>query len=245
MARETLFELPTAPDEFGVVLSAPELRRIDFSGLEYDTARRAILEYIKTYFPDEFNDFIASNGLIMIMEILSSLTGKLSLRSDILANEAFLPTASTEEAVTNHLALINQVIKRQTPAIVDIEISVDRALTTDVEIPAGLLFSVFGSDDANGRPVTYEVFRAPGDFTNNITLPAGKRGIIAYGIEGAFSSAATSTSIGGPSQQIVIEKENILGSPIFVTGATGNATPEEWEVLSEPIERFGMKTNLL
>lgn len=235
MARETLFELPTAPDEFGVVLSAPELRRIDFSGLEYDTARRAILEYIKTYFPDEFNDFIASNGLIMIMEILSSLTGKLSLRSDILANEAFLPTASTEEAVTNHLALINQVIKRQTPAIVDIEISVDRALTTNVEIPAGLLFNVPGSD----ATVTYEVFRAPGDFTNNITLPAGKRGVIAYGIEGAFSSAAISTSIGGPSQQIIVEKENILESPIFVTVATGNATPEEWKVLIEPIERFG------
>ena len=236
MARETLFELPTIPDEFGVILSAPELRRIDFSGLEYDTARRAILEYIKTYFPDEFNDFVASNGLIMVMEILASLTGKLSLRSDILANEAFLPTASTEEAVVNHLALINQTVKRQTPAIIDIEISVDRALTTNIEVPAGLLFNVSGSDDTT---VTYEVFRAPGDFVNSITLPAGKRGVIAYGIEGAFSSVATSTSIGGPSQQIVIEKENILESPIFVTVATGNAIPEKWKVLFEPIERFG------
>ena len=86
--EETLFDLPNSPEAFGVVLPPANLRRLDFSGLDYTTARRAIIEYIRTYYPDKFNDFVASNGIIMITEIVASVVAKLSLRGDILANEA-------------------------------------------------------------------------------------------------------------------------------------------------------------
>src|SRR4051812_3620633 len=110
--RTTLFEMPIAPEGFGVVLQPANLRRIDFSGLDFETARRAIIEYVRTYYPGEFNDFVASNGVIMLAEIVAAAVGKLSLRSDILANEGFINTCQTEEALSNHLALINQRIKR-------------------------------------------------------------------------------------------------------------------------------------
>jgi len=234
MAEETLFELPNAPDEFGVVLPAPSLRRLDFSGLDYTTARRAIVEYIKTYFPDDFNDFIASNGIMMIMEIIAATTGKLSLRGDILANESTLPTCQTEEAAINHLALINQRIKRQTPAVVDIEISVDQPVFTDVEIEAGTLFSIAGID---GSQVTYEIYRAPGDWTGKIVIPAGKRGVIAYGLEGKFVAPVVITSAGGANQRYTVQDVNILESPLFVSITFGDSV-EDWRVITEPIERY-------
>lgn len=236
MADErTLFELPNTPDEFGVVLPPPNLRRLDFSGLDYTTSRRAGIEYIKTYFPDDFNDFIASNGMMMLLEIISSTTGKLSLRGDILANEGTLPTAQTEEAVVNHLALINQRIKRQTPAVVDVEISVDQPIFTDVEIEPGTSFNINGPD---GSLVNYEVYRAPGDWTSKIVIPAGKRGVIAYGLEGIFTTPVVVTSAGGGNQTYTIQDANILESPIFVTITVGNTT-ENWRVITEPIERYG------
>jgi len=233
--RETLFELPLVPDEFGVVLSPPNLRRIDFSGLDYPTARRAIIEYIRTYFPDDFNDFIASNGIIMLIEILSSVVAKLSLRSDILANEGTLPTSTTEEAVVNHLALINQRMKRQTPAVTDIEVTVDQPIFTDIEVDPGTLFSTSGTD---GQSVFYEVFRAPGDWTGKIVIPAGKRGVIAYGLEGQFGNPTTVTSSGGPNQRFTLEEPTMLESPIFVFVTVGN-TKEEWKVVIDPLERYG------
>lgn len=233
--RETLFELPNTPDEFGVVLPPPNLRRLDFSGLDYTTARRAGIEYIKTYFPDDFNDFIASNGMMMLLEIFSSGVGKLSLRGDILANEGTLPTAQTEEAVVNHLALINQRIRRQTPAVVDIEVSVDQPTFTDIEIQPGTSFNTNGPDSS---PVTYEIYRAPGDWTGKIVIPAGKRGVIAYGLEGSFSTPVVVTSAGGPNQNYTVQDAGILESPIFVTITVGNTT-EEWKVITEPIERYG------
>ncbi len=231
----TLFDLPIAPEEFGVVLPSSNLRRLDFSGLDYTTARRAIIEYIRTYFPDDFNDFVASNGIMMLVEILAATTAKLSLRADLLAGEGFLNTAQREESVVNHLALINQRIRRQTPATVDIEASVENPVFTDTEIDPGTSFSFTGVD---GNPVNYEIFRAPGDFTSKIIIPAGKRGVIVYGIEGRFASPVVVTSPGGPDQRFTIEEADILESPIFVTVTAGSEI-QEWAVVTEPIERFG------
>ena len=185
MADETLFDLPLVPDEFGVVLPPSNLRKIDYSGLDFDTSRRAIFEYIRTYFPNEFNDFVASNGIVMLVEIVASVVAKLSLRADLLANESTLPTATTEVAVQNHLALINQRIKRQTAAITDIEVSVDTPTVTDVECEPGERFTITGPD---GDAVYYELYRAPNDWTSKIVIPAGKRAVIAFGIEGQFGS---------------------------------------------------------
>lgn len=233
---ETLFDLPNSPEAFGVVLPPANLRRLDFSGLDYTTARRAIIEYIRTYYPDQFNDFVASNGIIMITEIVASVVAKLSLRGDILANEATLPTATTERAVVNHLALINQRIRRQTPAVVDIEASVDIPISTDVEISPGSTFTVNSGPD--GQQIIYEMYRAPGDWTSMIIIPAGKRGVIAWGVEGSFSSPIIATSAGGSNQTFQITEQNILESPIFVTVLVGGIS-EEWRVITDPIERYG------
>lgn len=232
---ETLFDLPIAPDEFGVLLPPAELRRIRYSALDYDMARRALIEYIRTYFPNDFNDFVASNGIIMLVELFSAVTGKLSLRGDMLMNEAFLSTATTEEAVSNHLQLINQRIRRQTPATVDVEVALDNPLSTDVQIPAGTTITTNGPD---GSDVVYEVYAVPDDFTSAIVIQAGKRGVVAFGIEGSFATPSTFTSSGGPSQSFEIIDAAMLESPILVTVKTGDIV-EDWRITTEPIERFG------
>lgn len=234
--EQTLFDLPISPEEFGVILPPADLRKIDFSGLDFATARRAIIEYIRTYYPDEFNDFVASNGIIMLVEILASITAKLSLRSDLLANEATLPTSITREAVVNHLALINQRIKRQTPAIVDVEAAVDFPVLTDVQIVAGTSFNIPGPDGSN---IIYEIFRAPGDWTSPIIIPAGKRGVIAFGLEGQFQTPATFLSAGGPGQVFTVEGGNILEQPILVESSNFESESQTWKVVTDPIERYG------
>lgn len=222
MSEPTLFDLPNTPDQFGVLLSPSDLRKIDFSALEFSTARRAVIEYIKTYFPDDFNDFVSNNGIIMLVELLSYQTAILSLRSDINANEAFLPTAQSERAVSNHLALINQQIRPATPAIVDIQCTVANAVGADIRIPAGTDFSVEGED---GNAFNYEIFRSPDDLDSDIVIPANKQGIIAYGIEGRTISTEF-TSNGEPSQTFVITNDNILREPLTVNVSIGNVSDD-------------------
>jgi len=219
MADQTLFDLPTTPDQIGVILPPASLRRIKFSALDFQTARRAIIEYIQAYFSDTFNDFVASNGMIMLVEIISAEVAKLAFRSDILSNEGYIGTATTEEAVTNIIALIGQSIRRQTPAIVDVQCTVETPISTNIEISAGTKLTTDGPD---GSPIIYEIFRAPNDFVSPVVIPAGKRGIIAFGLEGSFSSPTTFTSPGGPSQVFTIDEEGMLSSPIVVTVTTGD-----------------------
>jgi len=233
--RETLFDLPTDPEQIGILLPPANLRRINFSALDFQTARRASIEYLKTYFPDDFNDFVKSNGMMMLVDVQSSNVAKLSLRSDLLANEGFLPTAKTEDAVVQHLALINQKIRQQTPAIVDIEVSVPTALSTDLEIDPGVVFKLKGPD---GRPVYYELYRAPGDFTSKTIIQAGKRGVIAYGLEGRFGDPVITISPGGPNQSMTVNEPRIIEEPIFVFLNTGQEI-QQWAATLEPLERFG------
>lgn len=235
MADETYFQLPTAPDQYSVVLTPASLRKIDFSGLEYDTARKAIYEYIQAYFPDQFNDFVASNGIVMVTEIVASIVSKLSLRADLLANESTLPTARTERAVVNHLALINQKIKNATAAVTDIEISIANSTYTDLVIPGGLKITINGP---NNTPLNYEIFKSPYDYTSDITIPAGKRGVIAFGIEGTTVVGDKAVSPGGKNQVYTINDQNILDSPITIEVTYGNTTVNYMAVF-DPIQRYG------
>lgn len=233
MAEETVFSLPTEPDEFGVILPPAELRRINFSALDFVTMRRALVEYIKVYFPNDFNDFVASNGAVMFMELVAAVGNILSERSDILVDESFLPTAQTKEAVINHLRLINQQIQRATPAVVDVEVTIDNAAATQISITPGLRFNLVGAD---GFPLSYEIYRAPGDFNSAIVIPPNKRGVIAFGIEGRFADPIIVESAGGPDQVIEILDRNVLDDPIIVEVTTGNDVIEYTRVTN--LERY-------
>jgi len=239
MAEEqTFFNLPNSPEEFGLIFEPSSLRKIDFTALEFDSIRRACIEYVKTYFPDQFNDFVADNGFIMVMELVSYVGSILALREDVLANEAFLPTALTDVAVQQHLKLIGQKIKPQTPAQSVVACTIAAPLISDLHIPAGTKFQV-GSPD--GQPLYYEIFKAPNDFINDIIIPKGKFGTVAFAIEGSFSSQFTAVSVGGPNQQFVISGSNILEEPIFVdivTNTVDGSITERW-VKIPIIERAG------
>ena len=219
-----IFLQPNSPEEFGVALAPAELRRLDFSALDYESLQRAGIEYIRTYYPNEFNDFFASNGIIMMLELVSYVGNVLSQRSDILVDEAFLPTAQTKEAVIQHLGLINQEITRATPAVVDVEISLASPAPNEIQIPAATRFTVAGPDQS---PVYYEIFRAPGDFVSSISIPPGKRGVITHGIEGITETPITVTSIGGAGQTVDIPYVNVIDEPITVQ-VTSGVVSENW-----------------
>jgi hypothetical protein len=115
-------------------------------------------------------------------------------------------------------------------------------LTVGIDISPGVKFSLPGPD--NISTVDYEIFRAPGDFASNIIIPAGKRGVIAYGIEGKFSSPISLISAGGPNQSFSIKGTNILEAPITVDVYTG-AESQSWVVTTEPLELYNATDNVV
>lgn len=236
------FDLPNDPEEFGLLLPPSSLKKINYTALEFETLRRAAIEYIKTYYPDEFNDFVADNSLIMILEVISFLASILAIRGDVLANEDFLGTSLTENAVIQHLKLINQRINPATPAHTNVACTIAIPLISDLRIPAGTRFSV-GSPD--GKELYYEIFKSPTDFDNDIVIPRGKLGIVAYAIEGLTASPLTAIATGSENTQIVLTSDELLDAPIVVdiTTSSGNTeVTERWTRVST-IERANPNDN--
>lgn len=217
----TIIATPNMPDEVGVLLPPADLRRIDFSALDFETSRRMQIEYIRAYYPEDFNDFVLSNGTIMFIELVSAQANILSERSDIIADEAFLPTSQSETAVSQHLQLINQELKRATPATVALECSLSSPTAYDITIPPGLVFNIPGPD---GSDVSFELFKTPDDYVGSLIIPKNKRGIIGHAVEGKFGSDLTEISNGEINQYIDILAKNVLDDPIIVTTSTKNIT---------------------
>lgn len=234
-AGSVYFQLPPDPQQIGLLTPDSSLRSLDFSGLDYDTARQALLEYIKTYFPDKFNDFVASNGIVMMTELVASAVAKLSLRSDLLAQEATLATATQEESVVNHLSLINQKLIRQTAATVDFECVVSRIANSDIRIGAGTSFNITGAD---GKRLVYEIYKAPDDWTSQIVIPSGKLGTIAFGIEGQFTQPVSFSSDGTANQSLTIRDNNILSYPVFIKVTNGEDVID-YTAIDYPIQKAG------
>ena len=237
----TTIIIPPEPLGFATNLPSASFRRIDFTALDYNANRQALIEYIKTYYPNEFNDFVASSGLIILMDIIASISDKLALRGDLQANECFLNTAVSTEAVENHLNLIGQSINRQTPATIDVECTIDNSIFTDVLIPPGQQITAQGP---NGIRIIYEVYKAPGDWINNIVIPAGKRGIVAWGVQGVFDSQYSAISTGSINQEYIIVGDNILLNPIFVDITYGNTTTR-WKPIFDPIQLYGARDEVV
>lgn len=217
--EQNLFLLPDDPEEFGAFLTPTRLRNIDFTALDFQRLQRSGVEYIKTYFPSIFNDFVASNGVIMFLELVSAIGNTLAQREDILNEESFLPTSRSIESVSEHLTLISQSIQRATPAVTDVECSVGAPSSTEVRVPAATSFSLTGPDN---NALFYEIFRSPSDFVSDISIPPGKRGVIAFGVEGRFGTPVVISSPGGPRQFIDIGEPNVIDEPIFVTVQSGD-----------------------
>lgn len=73
--------------------------QVDFQAYDFETMRTAMVEYIKTNFPENFNDYIESSEFIAIIELLAYLAQSISFRMDVNTRENFLETAERKDSV--------------------------------------------------------------------------------------------------------------------------------------------------
>ena len=74
-------------------------QNISYQAYDYDTIRAALVEYVRTNFPENYNDYIESSEFIAIIELLAYLSQSLAFRMDINTRENFLETAERRDSV--------------------------------------------------------------------------------------------------------------------------------------------------
>ena len=79
---------------------------IDFSVSDFDTFKVRLLEYVKSVYPEDYNNFAESDLGVMLVELVAYMSSVLSFKADAIAQENYIATAKTANSVTKLLELI-------------------------------------------------------------------------------------------------------------------------------------------
>jgi len=149
-------------------------RNADFQSYDYETLRKSMVDYLRLYYPEDFNDFIESSEFIALIDLLSFLGQSLAFRGDLNARENFIDTAQRRDSVLKLARLISYNPKRNIPASGFLK--VDSVSTTETVFDsnglnlAGLVINWTDSANDNWQ----EQFNAVVNASLNTTQSVGK-----------------------------------------------------------------------
>jgi len=88
----------------------------DFTSYDFETLRNTMINYIKTYYPETFNDFIESSEYIALIDMIAFLGQSLSFRTDLNARESFIDTAQRRDSILKLARMLSYNPRRNTAA---------------------------------------------------------------------------------------------------------------------------------
>src|SRR6056300_1175406 len=88
----------------------------NFQSFDFETIRKSMIEYLRTYYPEDFNDFTESSEYIALIDLIAFLGQSLAFRTDLNARENFLDTAERRDSILKLAKLISYNPKRNIPA---------------------------------------------------------------------------------------------------------------------------------
>lgn len=148
---------------------------IDFQAYDFDSIRVALVEYVRTNYPENFNDYVESSEFIAIIEMLAYLAQSLSFRVDVNTRENFLETAERRESVFRLAQMLGYNPKRNIAASGLMKVTAIKT-TEDLTDSLGTSLNnrtVFWNDVNNSQ--SYEQFitilNAAMSRTNRFTTP--------------------------------------------------------------------------
>lgn len=91
-------------------------RNADFQSYDFETLRASMVNYLRLYYPEDFNDFIDSSEFIALIDLIAFLGQSLAFRGDLNARENFIDTAQRRDSILKLARLISYNPKRNIPA---------------------------------------------------------------------------------------------------------------------------------
>ena len=91
-------------------------READFQSYDFETLRKSFIDYIRLYYPENFNDYIESSEFIALLDVMAFMGQALSYRVDLNTRENFLDTAERRDSVVRLAQLVGYTPKRNQAA---------------------------------------------------------------------------------------------------------------------------------
>ena len=87
-------------------------READFRSYDYETLRKSFVDYLRTYYPETFNDYIESSEFIALLDVMAFMGQGLAFRNDLNTRENFIDTAERRDSVVKLANLVSYTPKR-------------------------------------------------------------------------------------------------------------------------------------
>jgi len=85
-----------AAEDFSVVYES--FAQANFQAYDFDTIKNAMVEYIDTNYPENFNDWISSSEFTSLIELMAFMGHNLAFRNDLNSRENYLSTAERRDS---------------------------------------------------------------------------------------------------------------------------------------------------
>lgn len=91
-------------------------RNVDFQSYDFENLRRSMIDYIRTNYPEDFNDYTESSEYLALIDLIAFLGQSIAFRVDLNARDNFLELAERREAILRLARLISYNAKRNIAA---------------------------------------------------------------------------------------------------------------------------------
>jgi hypothetical protein len=91
-------------------------REANFQSYDFETLRKSFVDYLRTYYPETFNDYIESSEFIALLDVMAFMGQGLAFRTDLNTRENYLDTAERRDSVVKLAELVSYTPKRNTAA---------------------------------------------------------------------------------------------------------------------------------
>jgi hypothetical protein len=90
--------------------------QINFAAFDFHSVKESLVEYMKVYHKESYNDFIESSEFIAVLEIFSYVIELYAYRLDVDAHENFLSTAERKQSILRLAKFLSYNASRNLPA---------------------------------------------------------------------------------------------------------------------------------
>jgi len=198
-------------------------KNADFQSYDFENLRRTMITYLRTNYPEDFNDYIESSEYLALVDLIAFLGQSIAFRVDLNARENFLELAERRDSVLRLARLISYNAKRNIPAKGLLKFTTVRTTETVVDSNgrnlAGQVITWNDPSNASWLDQFTKVMNAAMPATQQIGNPSAKIDIYGiptsqYRFQGANTDVpvyAFSKSIAGKSMNFEITSTTFSG----------------------------------
>ena len=110
MARSSRQSALFGPNDWKTIYQT--FNQADFRSYDYETLRKAFIDYLQINYPETFNDYVESSEFVALLDVIAFMGQGLAFRNDLNARENFMDTAERRDSVVKLANLVSYTPKR-------------------------------------------------------------------------------------------------------------------------------------